>query len=471
MEEKDNEIHNLYNIEAEQTVLGVIILNNEYFDSINEIIKKESFYEPIHSVIYEHIVYVLKEKKTVLDSITLKIFFNTNETLKSIGGDKYLSILLSMGAGIVDIKDYAKLINDLYRKRRLILLGEKIVNSIYKNSKISADKIIEDTENSIENIQKETEIKLNIKEDIKIANEEIYEIGLALKDPNYFNKDLIKTGFKDFDNKFNGLKKGELVILAARPSMGKSSLSLQIALNFIQQDKNVIFFSLEMSEKELQTKIFANISRINSEKIEKRQLSEEEFETIFLKSDEFLKDKNFFIDDTCAVNCNYIEKISRRIQRLKGEIDLIIVDYLQIMDYPKENEVKELGSIVVSLKNISKKFNCAILCLSQLNRSVELREDKRPFLNDLRGSGNIEETANMVIFCYRNSYYLQKELSKFDIYDISTEFERKETMARYDLVKNDLELLVRKNRRGQTGDCMLYFDPRFSLIRDKISLT
>lgn len=797
---------NLFNIEAEQIILGTIILNNDYLSKVSEILKVNYFYEPSHKKIYEQIISTIQKSSIVADSITLKTFFNSDEMLKTIGGDKYLSVLLSFGAGIVDIRDYATIIKDLALKRELVLIGEEIVNTAYeKSNTIPAKEQLKIANEKLFELENENGVEVKTQHLTKFVINELKDLKISMKNPEYITKRYIKTGFYDFDKKFKGFKLGELILLAGRPAMGKalkmnakiltnngwilnkdlkigdklssidgkdsiitgifpqggrqlykilfsdgrfvecdgnhlweisssrfkgnkvlntleiikklktkryyrrisipmfqgnygikkdfiihpyilgvllgdgdlgrgacwtkpdnfilnkikgllpqnhkisksvvedrhniitgsqkieniilkelknlklfkkksyekfipkkyfhtskeqrlellnglldtdgsvdklgsieystsskqlsidvqqlifslgfkctrkerevflnnkkmknnfrllitgknknllfctkikknrlitnkisrpltiisikkttfeecqcikvshsralfitdnyiathnSTIAINIIKNVVMQDLNVIFFSLEMSASEISTKILANCSRINSEDIEQGAINNEDFEKIMKSYEENFDNKNFFINDKPEINCNYIRNSLKKFKRNEKLIDFIVIDYLQIMFLKnKQNPNIELGLIMNRLKTIAKEFNIVILLLSQLNRGVENREDKRPFLQDIRDSGTIEQISNMIIFCYRDEYYLEKDLERLNKNSNNQSEIKSYEIAERKLkdCKNKLELLVRKNRRGRTGNCVLNYEREFSLIND-----
>lgn len=454
----------LINIEAEQIILGALIINNDFYDSI-DFLKTDFFYEITHQKIFEYLNNLLKVGKKA-DSITLKLFFDNEEIIKKIGGSKYLSVILGIGAGIVDIIDYAKLLQDLFKKRKLLEICQNFNTKIQKQfNKIKSLDLIEDFKSELDKIEDIAGFNHNLKNIQYPIFERLKEIKKSIQNNEFYNKDIVKTGFFDFDKKFNGLTKGELTIIAGCSSMGKTTLALQMALNFIKQKLNTLFFSLEMNSKSISNKILANQNKINSKRINVNNIYNQEIDNVIENSNLFNK-SSLFVDDTYAINCNHITKLIKRFEREKGKVDVIIVDYLQIMTCEKEekNRVREIGKITNGLKEIAKKFNCVVICLSQLSRSVEMRDDKRPILRDLRDSGEIEQIADMVMFVYRHYYYEKRKLSKFD----KNKPEEKETYNKIknklDTIKNELDILVRKNRNGGCGDIKLHFDARFSKI-------
>jgi len=483
---------NLFNIAAEQIVLGAIILNNEYLGKVIEFLNKIHFYEPAHQIIFEHVVHLKQKLKITADSITLKNFFDNNELLKTIGGSKYLSILLSMGAGIVDIVDYAKIIQDLFTKRRLVLIGEIIVNDAYKKAnKITALTQIENASNELFELQKDIGIENDLEYSVESYAQEIHDQICCLEDPQYRLRNIIRTGFKAFDvgdpsvwnSKFEGFFKDDLVILAGKSSMGKTTYALNIALNVLEQKKTVAFFSLEMSKKSLIQKILANKTRINSRIIRARNLTKSQHQECIERADE-LSREDLHISDKSGINPSYIERNLKKITKMieiyeeNGEkkerfkkVDLVVIDYLQKMTPNKKGWSKSdaIGSITGELKGIAKKFNCCVLCLSQLNRKLDGRDDKIPRLDDLRDSGEIEQDADVVLFAYRKVYYLQQELSKLNIGDENYDTEFRKLNCEISKIRNDCRLLVRKNRNGvQYGDIKLSFYPEYSIVEDRI---
>lgn len=462
----------LFNVEAEQIVLGTIIINNKYFFNICDFLKKEYFYEPAHQIIFEHIKKSIQETQIIADSITLKNFFDNDELLKTIGGSKYLSILLSIGAGIVDIVDYAKMIQDLALKRKLVFISEEIITNAYKNSTtVIASKQIEIAINKIFEIQD----YYNKSKTTHIVNdfaEEIHKQNLCLEDTNYKYNDLIKTNIRNFDSKHKGVggfHKKELVILAGRPSMGKSSFAIHTTIKLIKNDYVVLFFSLEMSKQEIVQKILSNQGKIDSSEIKYRNLKKEDF-NINLKNADILSQKKLYIDDNPAIDTNYITNCCKRVLQKEKKIDLVIVDHIQIMNCCKKNLQRylELGEITMNLKRIAKDFNCCVLALSQLSRGIDNRDNKIPNLEDLRESGRIEENANMVIFIYREIYYLRWQLDNLDTKD-PEKFRIRKSILEGKIRERELwcDLFVKKNRGGRVAKIELSFQPEYSFFDDR----
>jgi len=477
MDTKNNKIssierNNLFNIEAEQTVLGTIILNNEYLGKILEILKTDYFYEPAHKKIYEHIIHTTQRANIVADSITLKTFFDSDELLKTIGGNKYLSVLLSMGAGIVDITDYAKTIKDLALKRQLVLLGEEIVNNAYKKSKIYAEKQIENAETKLFELGHLGETSRGFTNIVNPMSETIHKAKIAMeRDSNISG---IEMGFMDLDRLLGGLQNSDLLILAGRPSMGKSALAINIAYNVAkyfdnqqkqnpeEEKKSVGLFSLEMSADQIAGRILAMKTGVNSNKFRTGEIAKDNFDNIVNSADEISK-LPLFIDDTPALPIASIKTRTRRLVRQQN-LGLIIIDYLQLLQgsiqTKQYSRVQEISEITQGLKAIAKEFDIPVLALSQLSRAVENRPNKRPQLQDLRESGSIEQDADIVMFIYREAYYMERTKPMDGD-------PKCETWAKtMDEIKNKSEVIIAKHRNGPIGNITLSFDSNTTTFSD-----
>lgn len=465
---------NLFNIEAEQAVLGTIILNNDYLGKVNDILKKEDFYESAHGKIYDHIMQTMLRSNIVADSITLKTFFENDEDVKNIGGSNYLSILLNAGTGIIDVVDYASIIKDLSLKRNLVLVGEEIVNNSYKNSSnIKAQALIEEAEGELFNLSYAGE---NTKSFVGIANplaETVNKTRLAIERDGSISG--IPTDYIDMDRLLGGFQSGDLVIIAARPSMGKSALAINFAYNAakffntefkegkVKERKSVGFFSLEMPADQIASRILSRETAINATNFRTGEIEKEDFDKIVKTADEISK-LPLYIDDTPALTIAAIKTRVRRMVRQKN-LGLVFVDYLQLAQgtkaQSKENRVLEIGEITMGLKAIAKEFNIPVIALSQLSRLVEQRPDNKPQLSDLRESGSIEQDADIVMFIYREEYYeerkkpLDSEQDKLNIW-----------MAKMEKLRNKAEIIVAKHRNGPIGNVVLRFDSALSKFQD-----
>jgi replicative DNA helicase len=459
----------LSNLEAEQSLLGTIILNNEYLSRVLEFLLPEHFYEPAHQKIYAQIIHNVEKVSIVANQITLKQFFENDENIKAIGGAKYLSTLLANASGIFDIADYGRIIYDLALKRKLVMIGEDVVNRVYKTeNNLSAQDQIEQAEaNLFDLAEKGGNGKSDFRNISFSIKETLDKTLLARKRDSHISG--VSTGFTDLDKMLSGLQQSDLFILAGRPSMGKTAIAINIAVNackFLNPDlddkknlKAVGFFSLEMSSDQLASRILSMECSINATKFRTGQLSENEWEVVATRSAEIAK-MPFFIDDTPALSISAIRTRARRMLR-KNNLGLLVIDYLQLIrgssSRSAENRVQEVSEITQGLKAIAKELNIPVIALSQLSRAVEQREDKRPQLSDLRESGSIEQDADVVAFIYRDSYYKERmrppenEVDKFQKW--------KNEMQQ---VAHKAEFIIAKQRNGPVGSVELFFDAEFT---------
>jgi replicative DNA helicase len=458
----------LYNIEAEQAVLGTIILNNEYLNRVSEFLREEHFYEPAHQKIFAQIIHNVEKINIVANQITLKQFFEADESIKAIGGALYISTLLSSASSIIDISNYGRLIYDLALKRHLSMIGEEIVNRVYRaEEKGTATDQIEMAEGELFKLSEHGSGKNDFR-NISVSLKETLDKTLIAKQRDSHISG-VSTGLADLDKILSGMQQSDLIILAGRPSMGKTALGINIAVNsckFLNRDateqkdkKAVGFFSLEMSSDQLAARILSMECSINATKFRTGQLNDSEWEVIAARSAEISK-MPLFIDDTPALSISAIRTRVRRMVR-KNNLSLLIIDYLQLIrgssSRSNESRVQEISEITQGLKAIAKEFNIPVMALSQLSRAVEQREDKRPQLSDLRESGSIEQDADVVAFVYRDSYYLERkrpaenEVEKFQQW--------KNQMQE---VAHKSEIIIAKQRNGPVGSVNLFFDAEFT---------
>ncbi len=463
------EIHKeLFNIEAEQAVLGTIILNNEYLNRVSEFLRLEHFYEPSHQKIFSQIVHNIEKINIVANQITLKQFFESDPSIKAIGGALYLSTLLGAASSIIDIANYGRLIMDLALKRELVMIGEDIVNMAYKvEEKTSGEEQIELAEAKLFKLTADGNSKSDFRSISNSLTDTLNKTLIARKRDSHISG--ISTGLTDLDKILSGLQQSDLLILAGRPSMGKTALGINIAVNackFLNKDienpkdkKAVGFFSLEMSSDQLAARILSMESSINAVKFRTGQLNDTEWEAIAMRSAEISK-LPFFIDDTPALSIAAVRTRVRRMIR-KNNLAFLVVDYLQLLrgttSRSNENRVQEISEITQGLKAIAKEFNIPVMALSQLSRAVEQREDKRPQLADLRESGSIEQDADVVAFIYRDSYYLERKRPPEEEADKFHQW--KQQMQE---LSHKSEIIIAKQRNGPVGNVFLYFDPEFT---------
>ena len=458
----------LFNIEAEQAILGTIILNNEYLNRVSEFLLEEHFYEPSHQNIYAQIIHNVEKVNIVANQVTLKQFCDSDPTVKAIGGALYISTLLASASAIIDIADYARVVQDLALKRQLSMVGEEIVNGVYSiEEQTTGIEQIEEAEATLFKLSEHGDGKSdfrNISHSIKATLDKT-----LIARQNDSNLSGISTGLSDLDGILSGMQQSDLIILAGRPSMGKTALAINMLVNackFLnpnpdsdEEKKAVGFFSLEMSSDQLAARILSMECSINATKFRTGQLNESEWEVIATRSAEVSK-LPLFIDDTPALSIAAVRTRARRMVR-KNNLSLLVIDYLQLLrgssKRSSENRVQEVSEITQGLKAIAKEFNIPVLALSQLSRAVESREDKRPQLSDLRESGSIEQDADVVAFIYRDSYYHERlrpgeeEVEKFQAWK-----------AKMQEVSHKSEVIIAKQRNGPVGSVNLFFDAEFT---------
>ncbi|MDR1361750.1 MAG: replicative DNA helicase [Holosporaceae bacterium] len=447
-----------YNMEAEQSLLGAIMLNNECFEVVSELLLPAHFSVPVNGKIYAAIGHLISQDQ-VADPITLRAYFEKNEELQSIGGGNYLVQLVNAVVSISGVEDYANLVRDLYLRRQLIILGEDISHRAHT---------FNINENAIDQIET-AEAKLY---EISMTDQRNGVVGFAgaisstmevlesafLSDSKISG---ITSGFVDLDKWLGGLSRSDLIILAARPSMGKTALATNIAFNAamafakkIDGGGKVLFYSLEMSKEQLVTRILSQECNIASERIRRGEIKEDDFAKLVATSKR-MAELSLFIDDSPLLNVAALRSRSRKLQRQQG-LDLIVVDYLQLLqgnsDRKNENRVQEISEITRMLKSVAKELNIPVLALSQLSRAVETRDDKRPQLSDLRESGSIEQDADVVMFIYREEYYESRKKP-----DDGTDEYRK-WMSKMTSIHNLAEIIVAKQRHGPVGTVKLFFD-------------
>ena len=456
------------NIGAEQALLGAIISNNLALEKVENFLEPKHFSSKINGLIFKTLKKLISNDQ-VADLNTLKIFLENDDDFIDNGGMSYLLKISENSISIINSKQYGELIYDLFIRRKLINLGTNLINESHENfEEQDSNEIIENIESNLFNLTNEGETQKGPKQFDNILEDTLEYAEKAFKK----SEDVVglKTGLNDFDKKIGGLHRSDLIIVAGRPSMGKTAFATNIASNICNNKKstkktNVLFFSLEMSSEQLATRILSEISKISSEGIRTGNLSKNEFEKL-IKSSENLKDLSLFIDDSPALTISSIRTRSRRLKRKHG-LDLIIIDYLQLLSGESrnlnDNRVKEISDITRGLKAIAKELNIPIVALSQLSRKVEDREEKRPQLADLRESGSIEQDADLVVFLYREEYYLARTEPP--------EGTEKHIMwtSKMEKVHNIAEAIVAKHRHGPISRVKLHFsaaNTKFSDLAD-----
>ncbi|GAA6192107.1 replicative DNA helicase [Phaeobacter sp. NW0010-22] len=457
-----------HSVEAEQQLLGAILTNNDLYDRVASVITSQHFYDPVHARIYE-VAAARIAKNALASPVTLKAFMADDAGLNEIGGAAYLVNLAGASISAFAVRDYAQMIYDLAIRRELIRLGRDISDKAGRVDVASEPKEqIVEAEQQLYKLSEQGQTESGFKSFLKAVTEavnvtnEAYQRGGGMAG--------ISTGLADLDKQLGGLHPSDLLILAGRPSMGKTSLATNIAFNVAKAYKRGIkpdgsegavdggvvgFYSLEMSAEQLAGRILSEASEISSHKIRQGDMTEGEFRR-FVNAAKDLEACPLFIDDTPALPIAQLAARARRLKRTHG-LDLLVIDYLQLCRGTAENRVNEIGEISMGMKAIAKELQIPVVALSQLSRQVENREDKRPQLSDLRESGSIEQDADVVMFVYREEYY--KEREKPGDHELDKMEEWKAAMER---LHAKAEVIVGKQRHGPIGTVELSFEAQFT---------
>ncbi len=454
------------NLEAEQALLGSILVNNDIIDEVANLINANIFFDPAHVKIYETIE-ALNNKGMIANPITLKNFFEKDNMLNEVGGTEYLVKLTRFSASTKQAIDYAKIIHEMYLRRELIMVSDKLsTDTLNANSEEkNAEQIIEDTEKSLYDLAEKGTFSQSYLKFNKALDETIKMATLAMQNDQGIVG--VPTGLTDLDEKLGGLHKSDLIILAGRPSMGKTALATNIAFNAAQnilgrQEKSsVAFFSLEMSSEQLSTRILSEQARIKSDDIRRGKVTEEEINR-YIETSRNIYELPLFIDETPAITIAALSNRARRIKRLHG-LGLVVVDYIQLMRSSSKNiegRVQEISEITQGLKALAKELSVPVLALSQLSRAVEQRDDKQPQLADLRESGSIEQDADVVMFVYREAYYLERKQPKLG------SIEHAEWQSKMNDVNGLADIILGKQRHGPTGTIKVEFEGIYTKFKD-----
>ena len=450
------------NTEAEQAVIGSLLVSNEIYDEISPYVKSNNFFDPMHQKIFSAIEKLIFSGM-LANPITLKNYFENEKDELDI--PDYLIKITKFSSSSRQAIEYSKLIYDLFVKRELIKISENLsFNAKLNNLEKDGKDLIEDTEQTLFDLAEKGNFNSSL-----IKFDEAMRQTIEMASNAYKNEEGIvgvPTGLSDLDNRLGGLHKSDLVIIAGRPSMGKTALATNIAFNAAkkiqEENKNscIAFFSLEMSSEQLSTRIIAEQSRIKSNDIRRGKISEEQFDK-FIETSKNISELPLYIDETPAISIAALSTRARRIKRKHG-LDLIVIDYIQLMkaNFAKEGRVQEISEITQGLKALAKELSVPVLALSQLSRAVEQRDDKKPQLSDLRESGSIEQDADVVMFVYREAYYLQGKEPR------AATVEHAEWQAKMNEVSHLAELIIGKQRHGPTGNIMLEFEAMFTKFKD-----
>ena len=460
------------NYEAEQALLGAILANNRALEKVAEFLRPEHFAEAVHGRIFEACS-TLVERNQLANAISLKNLFEQDDALAEVGGSSYLERLQDSYVSIINAGDYGRTIHDLHLRRQLIAFGEDVVNDAFDHDlDLPAKDQIEASEQRLYNLAESGEIEGGFRP-FRSALTAVIEMAEAARKRDGHIAG-VPTGFVDLDRLLGGLQKSDLLIVAGRPSMGKTALGTNMGFNaakarvrgLAEDDPEagavVGFFSLEMSAEQLATRILSEQSGVPSERVRRGELSDDDFDRILQASSE-LATLPFFIDDTPALTVGQLRTRARRLKRQHG-LSLIIVDYLQLM-HPSagvkvDNRVQEISEITRSLKAIAKELDLPVLALSQLSRAVEQREDKRPQLSDLRESGSIEQDSDVVMFIYREQYYVERSepIQRAEESDEKFDERHDRWKEKCDKVYGLADIMIAKQRHGPIGTRKLTFD-------------
>ena len=451
------------NIEAEQAVIGSILVSNDIFDEINTIISSINFYDPMHQKIFEAVESLIY-KGMLANPITLKNYFEDEKD--DLNVPEYLVKITKFSTSVRQAIEYSKIIYDMFVRRELIKISEQTIDSAKINDlDTNGQSIIENSERLLFDLAEKGSFNSSL-----VKFDEAMRQTIEMASAAYKNEEGIvgvPTGLRDLDDKLGGLHQSDLIIIAGRPSMGKTSLATNIAFNAAQklQDSGkkstIAFFSLEMSSEQLSTRIISEQARISSDYIRRGKITDDQFDK-FLETSKNIADLPLYIDETPAISVAALSNRARRIKRLFG-LDMIIVDYIQLMrgtTFNKDGRVQEISQITQGLKAIAKELGVPVVALSQLSRQVEQRDDHKPQLSDLRESGSIEQDADVVMFVYREGYYLQRKEPR------EATVEHAEWQAKMNEVAHLAEIIIGKQRHGPIGKVTLEFEERFTKFKD-----
>ena len=435
-----------HNLDAEKAVLGALLTNGSnsgaVVDTVTSILKSEDFYRDAHRIIYDAILEIVHANKTA-DFITVGEELDRRKRLDAVGGLAYITSLANESVSY-NVEEHAKIISEKAQLRRLIDAGNKIVGMTYAGED-EPTTILNKAEQMVLDVSGQTQSESSFAPISEIVLSNLDKLNALQQHDGAITG--VPTGFKDVDHVFNGLQKSDLILVAARPAMGKTAFTLNIAQNVTMlYDKTVAFFSLEMGKEQLVGRILSSVAGVSSEKLRRANMDPADWEKVIAAADRMSKSK-LFIDDTPGLT---VQDMRSKLRRLKVEhgLDLVIVDYIQLMQgrnsgKGSENRQQEVSEISRNLKLIAREFNVPLIALSQLSRSVESRPDKRPVLSDLRESGSLEQDADIVIFLYRDKYY-DENSEKGD----------------------NAEVLIRKHRNGSVGTVELRFVGEFTQFKD-----
>ena len=464
-----------HNIEAEQALLGAVLVNNDAFYRVSDFLKSQHFQEPLHRKIFEVAGELIRMGK-MANPVTLKTFLPADEKVGDMTVSQYLARLAAEAVNVINAADYGRAIYDLATRRALITVGEDMVNIAYDAPvDMSPAAQIEDAERRLFELAETGRYDGGFESFSDAVKTAIDMAAAAYQRDGHLSG--VSSGLRDLDGKMGGLQPSDLIILAGRPGMGKTSLATNIAFNiahayepeqqadgsFKAKNGGVIgFFSLEMSAEQLATRIISEQAEVPSSKIRRGDLTEADFSKL-VGCTQTLQKIPLFIDATGGISIAQLSARARRLKRQRG-LDVLVIDYVQLMQGSSkasaQNRVQEITETTTGLKSLAKELNVPIIALSQLSRQVESRDDKRPQLSDLRESGSIEQDADVVLFVYRDEYYLKnKEPERHTL-------EHQEWETKLNEVRGKAEVIIAKQRHGPTGTVSLSFVGEFTRFAD-----
>jgi len=430
------------NIEAEFSVLGGLMLEREAFDQVSDLIRAADFYKPSHQIIYS-VITELHQKAQPIDLVTVSNSLQTKNELDLIGGPEYLLSLLDKVVSAANIDSHAKIIHEKSLLRRLISTSSGLIEKAYGSDYENAESLIDFAESEILKVgeQKTSSGLVGSAEIMKTSIEKLEELYQRKADVTG-----IPTGFTELDRMTSGLHGGELIIVAARPSMGKTAFSLNLATHMaLRAKKTVAYFSVEMGKEAVMMRLLAAEAKVSMTELRNGRIQDASWPKL-IQTAGHISDANLFIDDTAGISPFEIRARCRRLKAQHG-LDCIMIDYLQLMDLKQKVESREraVSEISKGLKAIAKELNIPIIALAQLNRGVEGRSDRRPMLSDLRESGSIEQDADVIMLLYRDDYYDKEDPEK----------------------QGGAEIIIGKQRNGPTGTVKLRFDAKYNLFKNE----
>ncbi len=440
-----------HSIEAEQSVLGGLMLDNMAWDKINDVVHEDDFYRYDHRLIFKTIM-GLVDKAYPADVLTVFESLQNQGRLDEVGGMAYLNALVTGVSSAVNIRRYAEIVRDRSLLRKLVSASDNIAESALSPQGRDTNEIIDSAEKAI----------LQVSQDGQRGNNDFIELPVVLKDVLETINELhdrehmddvtgIATGFSTLDKMTSGLQKGDLVIVAGRPSMGKTSFAMNIAEHIaIEEGLPVAVFSMEMGAEQLGLRVLGSVGRINQNHLRTGKLTDQDWEHLTVAIEK-TRDTQLFIDETPALSALELRSRARRLHRTCGGLGLIMVDYIQLMSAPNnmENRQSQISEISRGLKSLARELDCPVIALSQLSRAVEQRPDKRPMMSDIRESGAIEQDADIIMFVYREEYYLQKDGESVN-------------QQKLEEARGKADIIIGKHRNGPTGVVKLAFHGEFT---------